>query len=367
MALLYLLAFFTVMSAQYILYRVFALRRFRYSCELTRHRVSEGESVELVETVENGGFLPLLWIRIETGFHESLLFVRNDSARVSGGSYHRSVLSAPPFRRIQRRYGIVCSKRGYYRLGASVVTGGDPLGMLNQIREFRSDIELYVYPAPLPWHGLVLPARSWLGDAVVRRFILPDPFMPSGVRSYLPGDPIKDINWKASARTGGLVVHKHDFTADVKFTAFFDVDAETGQSVDSDSRQQQIMEQGIRLLAFVLDASVRNGRQTALRANSASRRDGQEIEVPPGFGRGQREQLLAAMAEMQFLHTRSFSTLLREAAQTEKNADILLMTRFVTNEIQAEVESLRRSGNLVEILLIPDLISDDGWKGGAAG
>ena len=71
------------------------------------------------------------------------------------------------------------------------------------------------------------------------------------------------------------------------------------------------------------------------------------------------------MAEIQFTRTRSFHMLLREVVKDARGFDILLMTRYVTNEIFVESEALRRAGNKVEIFVIPDhpirkeVISDD--------
>lgn len=344
-----ILTFAAAALAQYMLYRGFAMRRFKYSCSLSRHKVVEGDTINLAETIENGGFLPLLWLRIETRFHESLLFLRNDNTRVSAGVFHRSVLSAPPFRRARRTYKVTCSKRGYYRLGATYVSAGDLLGMVSKRKEFASDTELHVYPVPAPLGRLQLPARSWQGDMVVRRFILPDPFMPAGVRDYVPGDPMSRINWKASAKTGKLAVHRHEYTANPKLEIIFNVD----QWVYTGSTHCEELEQGISLLAAIVDLAIANGLQAGLRTNSFSARDGGEVTVPAASGRAQREKLFSAAAEMRQLYTRSCFMLLREAAETVRDSDVLLVTCYMTKEAAVEVGALRDAGNKVEILYLP--------------
>ena len=50
--------------------------------------------------------------------------------------------------------------------------------------------------------------------------------------------------------------------------------------------------------------------------------------------------------------------LLKEAAEDTHGFDILLMTRYLTNEIKAESDALRHAGNNVEILLIPDILQE---------
>ena len=168
-----LLAFIVVIFAQAVIYNYFAFRGFNYSCTLSHRNVNEGESIELTETVENKRLLPLLWLKVEARFNKTLLFTKNDNTRVSAGTFHRSVLSIMPFRRIKRTYKIMCSERGYYPLGSATVTTGDLMGFTNKTKAFTSDAGLHVYPIPLPFTKIDLPSRSFMGDMVVRRFILP--------------------------------------------------------------------------------------------------------------------------------------------------------------------------------------------------
>jgi len=349
-----LLALAAIAIVHRVLYYNITLRYFRYTCALSGCRVLEGDKIELYEIIENRAFLPMLWLRVETRFDGALLFTRNDNTHVSAGLYHRSIFSAPPFRRVKRTYEILCSKRGYYRFGSSTVTTGDITGIENVIVTGGSDIELHVCPRPLPRHEIALPTRSWQGDMVVRRFILPDPFMPAGVRDYTPRDPMSSVNWKASAKTGGLVVHRRDYTADSRLIVFFNIDESAEQWTYAGPMQNQIMERALRLTATVVETAIANGMKTAFRTNAASSRDGGEVALPPAFGRAHRDEIFAAMAEIKLIRTRSFHMLLREAAETVCDSDILLITRFVTKEMDAEIDKLRKAGNKVELYMVPD-------------
>jgi uncharacterized protein (DUF58 family) len=349
-----MLAFIAVVLAQGAVYRMLALRGLTYSCTILHKRIFEGETNELLEVIENRKLLPLLWMKVETRFSETMLFTKNDNTRVSAGVFHRSVLTIPPLRRIKRVYKIVCTKRGYYPLGSATVTTGDLLGMVNKSLSYVPESGLYVYPVPLPQNALNLPARSFLGDVIVKRFFLPDPFMPAGIRDYMPGDPQNLVNWKASAKSGKLVVQKRDFTSDSKLLVFFNVDYNAKSWDNTGPKKTYALEHAVRLLATVLDFSISYGQQTALRTNAVSLRNKEEVTVKPAMGKAHREELFSAMAEIQFVHSRSFQMLLKEASEDVRGFDILLMTRYTTDEILAESDALRRAGNKVEILLIPD-------------
>jgi len=193
-----------------------------------------------------------------------------------------------------------------------------------------------------------------MGDIIIKRFFLPDPFMPAGVRDYTSGDPLNKINWKASAKSGKLVVQRNDFTSDSNLIVFFNTDYSAESWDNTGTKKTQALEYALRILTTILDMSVSNGQRTALYTNAVSLRDEKEVTVPPAMGRKQREELFAALAEIRFVRTRSFYMLLREAAEFVKNADVLLVTRYMTKEINIECDALRREGNKVEILIVPD-------------
>jgi len=364
MVLQFFLALIFVVMTQAVIYRMLVLYGLTYSCTLSHYRVYEGDSNELVEVIENRKLLPLLWLKVETRFSESILFTKNDNTCVSAGGFHRSILAIPPMRRVKRTFRIVCTKRGYYPLGSATVTTGDLLGTIEKNFSYTPESGLHVYPVPVMRSDLTLPSHSFQGDIIVRRFFLPDPFMPSGVREYVPDDPQNLINWKASAKAGRLVVHKCDFTADSKLMVFFNVDYSANSWDNSSFIKDSTLENAIRILAAILDMSITNGQQTALWTNATSLRDKKEVYIPPALGRTHREELFAAMAEMQFVRTRNFHMLLKEATGIVRDTDILLMTRYMTNEIEIEINALRKAGNKVEVFTIPDPADDHYLRGG---
>ena len=61
-----------------------------------------------------------------------------------------------------------------------------------------------------------MPANTTQGDFSIKRWIIEDPMVITGVRSYSGNDSLKSINWKATAKNQKLLVNKYDFTADKK-------------------------------------------------------------------------------------------------------------------------------------------------------
>ena len=68
-----------------------------------------------------------------------------------------------------------------------------------------------------------------LGDLSRRQQLLRDPFMVRGIRPYQPGDPVRDIHWPATAKTGETQVRIHDYTTRTRLLVVLNVQAEDVQ------------------------------------------------------------------------------------------------------------------------------------------
>jgi uncharacterized protein (DUF58 family) len=105
--------------------------------------------------------------------------------------------------------------RGRYRTPVHVATTF-PLGLLQYDRPEAGPPDVVVLPAP----GSADPdgLRRWLvrhagGDGRARtvlRRVTTDHAEVRGVRPYRPGDPIRTIHWRTSARRGELMVREYD-------------------------------------------------------------------------------------------------------------------------------------------------------------
>src|SRR5699024_4850456 len=109
---------------------------------------------------------------------------------------------------------VTCTKRGFYQFQTVSLSTGDIFGIDKTYTSAASSAEIIVYPQLVAMEDLPLPAHSWLGEVIARRWIIDDPFLFAGVRDCASGDPLNAINWKSTARTNRLQVSKKDFSAD---------------------------------------------------------------------------------------------------------------------------------------------------------
>jgi hypothetical protein len=115
------------------------------------------------------------------------------------------------------------SSRGEFSLGPATIRGADPLGLFPFTMVSAEMTHLFVYPAP----GLVnlkAPGGIPLGALISSNPFDEDLTRCRSLREYYPGDEMRRINWKASARTGGLMVNEYESTLSYPLMVFLNAD-----------------------------------------------------------------------------------------------------------------------------------------------
>jgi len=180
-----------------------AVRRSRYRIGSSRsvhpERLAVGGEGEVRLLVENGSRLP-------TG---SLLLV--DQLPPSLGEPPRLVLDRIPSR-AQRivRYPILGRARGRMRVGPLSVIAVDPFGMARMTRSFEGSTPVLVTPRIVSLDGT--PSARLVGghgESQSRSIATrgDDDLLP---REHRPGDDMRRIHWRATARSGELMVRREE-------------------------------------------------------------------------------------------------------------------------------------------------------------
>jgi uncharacterized protein (DUF58 family) len=115
-------------------------------------------------------------------------------------------------------YSLRPEKRGCYTIGPLEVNVADPLGIF----QFRCEVpvasSLIVYPSPVPIPALFLPGGNPYGASPLHSAEMRGEGSEFyGIREYQPGDPLRRVHWRSSARMGRLAVveYEHDVSVDV--------------------------------------------------------------------------------------------------------------------------------------------------------
>ncbi|HVA93127.1 MAG TPA: DUF58 domain-containing protein [Chloroflexota bacterium] len=161
-------------------------------------RLFFGEAATVRLTFANRSTLPIPWLEI----HESM------PAALALPNVLSRVMHLAPQQHATVTYTLHGRRRGFHAVGPLTATMGDVFGLARRELRFAARQHLLVYPRILPVDELRLPALAMFGVVRSRRQLLGDPSRLAGVRQYVPGDPLHDIHWPATAATGTLQV-KH--------------------------------------------------------------------------------------------------------------------------------------------------------------
>jgi uncharacterized protein (DUF58 family) len=188
----------------YILGRLWARRSLSNVQLHRRHdgRIFLGETLTVEVDLRNSGLLPVLWMRL----HDSV------PADLMPGKVFRQVVSLAPREQSSLAYQVSGRRRGFYQIGPLVVRGGDLLGATSYERTHRDEGSLIVYPKIIALRDLGLPTQSPFGTLPSRQRLFEDPARIRGVRDYQPGDSLRRMDWKTSARVGALQVRRYEPT-----------------------------------------------------------------------------------------------------------------------------------------------------------
>lgn len=158
------------------------------------------EPVEVTLVVRNDGLLPIPWLAL----HESLPPALRTPPSV------RQVLALGAREQRTIGYTLQGRRRGLYAVGPLLLRTGDVLGLYERALPGGAADHLVVLPQVLPLPELGLPAALPFGARPAAGSLFTDPARPIGVRPHQPGDGVRRIDWKSSARAGDLQVRRHE-------------------------------------------------------------------------------------------------------------------------------------------------------------
>jgi uncharacterized protein (DUF58 family) len=160
------------------------------------------ETVAVMITVHNSGWLPVPWVLLEDLLPRRALSPDHPRLKVKGKRLQISMLSARGQATV--RYKLNLRMRGYYQIGPLVMESGDLFGLHRRYRVGTEPHFLLVYPRVVPLEGYDLASRRPIGEVRLTHRLYEDPTRITGVREYQAGDPLNRVHWRATARTGAL-------------------------------------------------------------------------------------------------------------------------------------------------------------------
>lgn len=230
-----------------------------------------GGQTKLYEVIENRKRTPLPVL--EVGFHtkKELDFTDTENASVSDYIYKRDVFAVLGRQRITREIVVDCKRRGHYAVSDADLTTHTLLYKKSYSVGIETDASIYVYAKMTDVSEIMTVCERMLGTLQCAKRLYEDPFTFRTIRGYTTDDPMKAINWKASAKTGELMVNTFDSVQSQKAMIFLDV-ADTGIL-----KQEALVEENIAVAATLARKLLRQSIETGFAFNGA---DGGEWILP---------------------------------------------------------------------------------------
>lgn len=224
--------------------------------DLTRTRVVVGERAVGALTLSNPGNRSLLAseVVLPVGAGRGVF----DVPRLPSGAAHEELFAIPT------------SARAVLAVGPVSVLRGDPLGLFERTHDRRQAVDLFVHPRTVSLEGLSLGHLRDLEGLPVQQLERDDVSFHA-LRDYQPGDDLRHVHWKSTARTGDLMVRQYEQTRRSHFVV--GLSAHPDEYRDPEEFETAISVAGsVGLRAFrdsrVLDARTQHG---PMRANTGRR------------------------------------------------------------------------------------------------
>ncbi len=169
--------------------------------------------------------------------------IRFDAPTSSGGQFSLEsplyVLHLPAGSKSQKTVRLIAQNRGLHTLGSLKISTGFPFGFFIKSKNIPLNLEVLVYPEIIP---VDLPAPNEIaadGEGLIQ---------PRGddlfaLREFQTGDPLDNVHWKSSAKTGTLRVKEFTAGGNNSYTIFLNLEKSgTDQVVSSQKLEDKVKE-----------------------------------------------------------------------------------------------------------------------------
>jgi uncharacterized protein (DUF58 family) len=310
-----------------------------YTRRLPERRVAFGSEATLEVEIVNDKVLPLSCLEIRDAVPATLA--------IAGIAPTRALAEAPalvqvlpllPYQRIRRRYTLSCTARGEHRFGPATLTSGDPLGWRTRRATLAATTSLAVEPKIFTLEPPALCATLVLGEHRSPRALCADPTRIAGVRPYAPGDPLRHLDWRASARNAELLVRTFQPTVSPKVAVILEVVVPQQSSWRLDPDEAEFV---IAAGASLVTALV--GEKVPVGLYSSGRVAGQPVAEPPSAtGRGPAA-MLEALSRLETLRATPIAPLLVQAAhQLGPETSLVVVSGDYPPPLRAALAEARR-------------------------
>lgn len=331
-----------------------ALERLEYRRTPAHRRMFTGETLDVTFAAVNRKMLPVPWLEIQDNVPEAL---PAEDTHVSPSSWSGMVsvsrtTSLAWYQRVSWVSRFECRSRGYFHFGPAALRSGDPFGFFESRREVRAQEYVTVLPRLYDLSALGLPTRRPFGDVRGGSPIFEDPSRLIGIRDYRAGDPLKRIEWKATARRGALQSRVYEPSSSLHLLIALNVNTLEYVWEGYDPVK---LERCISLAGSVARWGHEHRFATGLIANSSYPGSDRAMAIPAGRDPEQLTRILEALAMISPLTIAALEDVLDDAVRRLPiGATIVVVAAYCQDRLAAAVQRLQAKGYPLAVLWAAD-------------
>ena len=263
-----------------------------------------GDELEEEIYLENRSVLPVLWAEFLD--RSNLPGYTVSSARAAGANS-----------RVSWRAHTICARRGVFSLGPWELQLGPPFGLFLVRQRYLQRQEILVYPPMAALPERLLPHRGALGDhRPLNQPLRAETVATTSARPYQPGDPLRHIHWRTTARRFDPYVKVFEPEAASRIWLAPDFDARFHVEMGENSSVETMVSVTASLAASLLQSHLPVGLIAA----------GQpDVAMLPRRGQAYLWDLLQALAPLQAAPRCRLEDLLGRAGPLLSGSDLLIV------------------------------------------
>ena len=381
------IVFFLIAVILVVLYKKLKgkfLERLIYKREFSASDAYAEGTVTLLETIYNPTFFPLFRVDVEEYFPNGLWLDgmrpgmktaveeapkkkkrrkkdADDTPIVRAADEQEPVISRFtlwPFMQTRRRHEVYLERRGHYEISSvRIERRGEPLFI-------SAPADIYVFPKLLEPMINSFPVSCLLGEYTSKRRLIQDPFSFAGIRDYRFGDPTSIINYKATARhpvysSSDIMVNMRDYCTGRIFMVYLNFHLQNAAKALYDN-YDQLMEYGLSVSSALIRDAVNNGCKVGFAGNCPTE-TARYLRYPMLSNDEHFKQIMKGFACLRISDGISIKLMLQDDIDAGlNNAEIILLTTYMDDEIDDRLRILKQYSNAVSVIHItPEDLKDE--------
>lgn len=268
-----LIGIMLLLYAQRLYFQRLGLKSLTYVCYFNQEEVSEGDVMRVVEIVGNHRRTPVPWLKSELAVSPHLQFKGASSSHTDRLQLVSGIFSLHAHHQLRREWDVTAARFGRQGISKALLVSTDLVGRLTLSAAIPVGVSITVLPKPYALGDVNWQYRQIMGDLAVHRRYIPDPFMPSGVLPYTGLEPLRDIQWYASARQQELMVRDYQDSTSQSIAVILNLEKRT--VMDRFASTMLDYESAIRLTATCFDMTIADGLPVEFIVNGRFLRDRQ--------------------------------------------------------------------------------------------